>query len=197
MDIPAPTTFSKKYLKLLFERINTLSSTEHEEILKIISTHDTHYSKNKNGVFFNLSALKESVIKEIDDFVTYCVSNKQQLDEYDKKLNECKLSNNFQSMLPQRHNLADMGKKKEEPAAPTWADIVVDESTVDKFVKYVDKMNQERDKIGKKKASMKYNTAKKRYAKRVVVERKFDNEGGELVEEAYLFPKTSHNSNST
>lgn len=181
-----PTTFSKKYLKLLFERINTLSSTEHEEILKIISTHDTRFSKNKNGVFFNLSALQDTVVKEIDDFVSYCVSNKQQLDEYDKKLNECKLSNNFQSMLPQRHNLADMGKKKEEPVTPTWADIVVDESTVDKFVKYVDKMNQERDKIGKKKASMKYNTAKKRYAKRVVVERKFDNDGGELTEEAYL-----------
>lgn len=171
---------------MLFDKINSLSATEHEEILKIISHHNIHFSRNKNGVFFNLSSLNDAIIKELDDFVTYCVSNKKELDEYDKKLNECKLSNNFQSMLPQRHNLADMGKKKEDVAAPTWADVVVDDGAVDKFVKYVDKMNQDRDKIGKKKANLKYNTAKKRFAKRVVVERKFDADAYDLVEESYL-----------
>lgn len=177
--------YTTKYKKALFDKINTLSATEHEEILKIISKYDVNFSRNKNGVFFNLSVLGDQVLKEIDKFVVYCVSNKRELDEYDKKLNECKLNNNFYHMLPQRHNLSEMGKKKEEQ--PSWNHVPVDEAVMERFVKYVDKLNQERDKIGKKKANLKYNNAKKRYSKRVVVERKFDADGGDcLVEDNYI-----------
>lgn len=181
--------YNSKYKRSLFDKINTLSSTEHEEILKIIQQNDVSFSKNKNGVFFNLSTLSDHVLKEIDEFVVYCVSNKRELDEYDKKLNECKINNNFYNMLPQRHNLSEMGKKKEEE--PSWNSVPIDEHSMERFVKFVDKVNQERDKIGKKKANLKYNNAKKRYAKRVVVERKFDTDGGDcLSEDAYLIVAT-------
>lgn len=178
--------FTSQQKKILFDKISSLSYTEHEEILKIISSNDVHFSKNKNGVFFNLSTLPNTVIKQIDDFVLYCVSNKKELDEYDKKLNECKINNNFHQMLPQRHNLQDMGKMKEEPIINA-KDLHVDEGIMEKFVKYVDRMTQDKDKIGKKKSSLKYNNAKKKYAKKVTVERKFDHDHGDQLEaEEYL-----------
>lgn len=184
MTLSEGADYNHKYKRALFDKINSLSFTEHEEILKIISKHDIPFSKNKNGVFFNLSTLTDPILKEIDEFVVYCVSNKKELDEYDKKLNECKLNNNFYTMLPQRHNLSDMGKKKEE--APTWNHVPIDDVQMEKFVKFVDRFHQDRDKVGKKKAHLKYNAAKKRYAKRVVVERKFENDGGDLLPEAYI-----------
>ena len=92
--------YSNKYKKLLFEKINSLSSTEHEEVFKIIKSNNINYSKNKNGVFFNISNIHDDIVKHIDEFVLFCVSNKKELDEYDKKLNECKLNNNFQNIMP-------------------------------------------------------------------------------------------------
>ena len=44
--------FTNKFKKSLFEKINNLSSTEHEEIYKIITSNSINISKNKNGVFF-------------------------------------------------------------------------------------------------------------------------------------------------
>ena len=92
---------TNKQKKNLFEKINSLSKTEHEEIYKIIQTHNNTveskilFSKNKNGIFFNLSEIDDKLYEQLEHFVNFCIANKKNLDDYDKKINECKLSNNY------------------------------------------------------------------------------------------------------
>ena len=183
--------YSNKQRKVLFDRINSLSSTEHEEILKIVKTYNATYSQNKNGIFFNLSSLSDDAVKDIDNFVNYCISNKKELDEYDKIINECKMSNNLKTIMPPHSiaptlntSLANMGKMELTNAslpADNWESLKVDEATVEKFVKFVDKVNQDKDKIGRKKMNVKYNNAKKRYSKKIS-ERKIDTEQADVLQ---------------
>ena len=173
--------FNNKQKKALYDRINTLSSTEHEEILKIVKSHGITCSQNKNGIFFNLSAVNDDVVKEIDNFVVYCMSNKQELDEYDKIINECKMSNHLK--MPVSTSLGHMGRmdvdcnprKQQNPILSSWNNVKLDETVVEKFVKFVDRINAEKDKLGKKKVNVKFNNAKKRYSKKSS-ERKIDTE---------------------
>ena len=67
--------------------------------MKIVKKSNVTYSQNKNGIFFNLSNLPDDFVKEIDDLVNYCMSNKKDLDEYDKIINECKMSNNIKNIV--------------------------------------------------------------------------------------------------
>lgn len=187
--------YSNKQRKALFDRINSLSSTEHEEILKIVKASGTSFSQNKNGIFFNLSILPDEVVKEIDDFVSYCMSNKKELDEYDKIINECKMSNTIKMVPPvaihtslagMAAHAAAVAKLPPQPSKDTWASLKVDEATMERFMRFVDRVNQEKERIGRKKANVKYNNAKKKYAKKAA-ERKFESEHSDtLLEEEYL-----------
>lgn len=97
--------YTNKQKKKLFDKITFLSKTEHEEIFKLIkkyneqNTNQIYFSKNKNGVFFNLSDINDIVCNEIENFVNYCIENKKILDDYDKKLNECKINNNYNNLI--------------------------------------------------------------------------------------------------
>lgn len=183
-------TITNKQRKVLFDKINTLSSTEHEEIFKIVRNHGISFSQNKNGVFFNLSNVSEDIIEEMENFISYCMNNKQELDEYDKIINECKMSNHLK--MPVNTSLSKMGRmdtdinvKKQTgviPMTSTWNTIKVNEVTMDKFIKFVEKINHDKDKICKKKVNVKFNNAKKRYSKKLS-ERKVENEYPDVLKE--------------
>ena len=75
--------------------IASLSETEHTEIYKIVLAHNrrasdehakTHVSKNRNGIFFNLATVHESLFLEICEFVDFCKKNKPVLDQYEIEL---------------------------------------------------------------------------------------------------------------
>jgi hypothetical protein len=85
--------------KLLCERTQLLGRTEHEEIFKILRRHGIPYSYNSVVVLIDLSSVDDAIIDEIRAAVDYCFENKQELDEYDKRLHACKLSNNFDSLV--------------------------------------------------------------------------------------------------
>jgi hypothetical protein len=149
-------------LKYLFEKISVLSKMEHDEIFKIIKEKTT-YSKNKNGIFFNLSNLDKSTIIEIENFVKYCISNKQDLDDYDKKINECKLNNNYNNIM----NISNIDEEINKKPIEDWNEIVNDAKCLQKISSFIDKIMLDKDKIGKKKVNVKFNNAKKRYAKKI------------------------------
>lgn len=189
--------YSNKQKRMILEKINMLTSTEHEEIWKIVKKHEVSFSQNKNGVFFNLSIVPPEIMCEIDKFVDYCISNKKELDEYDKIINECKLNNKLDGMMMQGStistSLGEMAKNSaqacEEEALSDkivgWSRLKVDSATMEKFVRFADKMASDREKLCKKKMNVKFNNAKKKYAKKV--EKKFDMEVQDvLTEEPYL-----------
>ena len=87
--------FTIRERKLLMQRIQDLGATEHEEIFKMLSARDVDHTRNSNGIFVNLSAVSDDLLGEISRFVAFCMENKSSLDEYDKRLNECKFNQNY------------------------------------------------------------------------------------------------------
>ena len=179
------TPYNNKFRKALFEKINGMTKTEHEEIFKIIrsNNNDAGYSKNKNGVFFNMSSLDSGTISKIDNFVEYCMKNKKDLDDYDKKINECKINNNLVHIVPR--GLEDVTK----PIIQTedWASIANEPKSIQKITQFIEKLMTDYEKIGKKKVNQKFSNAKKKYSKKACVERKFETEDNvEVVPDVYL-----------
>lgn len=92
---PQPPRYTVRRRRLLAQRIGDLGPTEHHEIYKIICNNNIEHTQNSNGVFVNLTTIDDATVDRICKFVDFCHTNKQHLDEYDKRLNECKLSQNF------------------------------------------------------------------------------------------------------
>jgi hypothetical protein len=172
-------TFSNKQRKTLLDKINTLSSTEHEEIYRIICGHAISVSKNKNGVFFNLSTIGDDVVLQISLFVDYCLSNKEKLDEYDKKLNECKMMNKFGKIENMNIKLEELVTIDNHDAKDNWSTLKLDQKNNARVAQVIQKMNEDRDKLSVKKTNSKYITAKKKYSKKCIADvemlrKKFD-----------------------
>lgn len=179
------TPYNNKFRKALFEKINGMTKTEHEEIFKIIrsNNNDVGYSKNKNGVFFNMSSLDSDTISKIDSFVNYCMNNKKDLDDYDKKINECKINNNLTHIIPR--GLEDVTKPV--PQIDDWSSITNEPKSIQKITQFIEKLMSDYEKIGKKKVNQKFSNAKKKYSKKACVERKFETEDNiEMVADRYL-----------
>jgi hypothetical protein len=184
----AEPRYTNKFRKQLFEKINSLSSTEHEEIYRIITCSAVNTSKNKNGVFFNLSGIDDEIIEKIDTFVNYCISNKHELDEYDKKLNECKLNNKYSDIVNMNIRLEELvdSEKKIKPK-DDWSKVKLESKSTARFSILVDKMSEDRDKLHIKKLNSKFINAKKKYSKRIMMDKKIDYENIiELTQEPYL-----------
>lgn len=162
--------------KQLFEKINSLTSTEHDEIYRMIVEYSVNATKNKNGVFFNLSSLDDVIVNKIDKFVSYCVNNKQHLDEYDKKLNECKLNNKYAKVVNMNIKLENMVAEK-EVTNDDWSKVELDNKSVTKITNMIQKFNEDRDKLHVKKVNSKFINAKKRFNKKPLSsssDKKFD-----------------------
>lgn len=167
--------FNNKFRKGLFEKISNMTKTEHEEIFKIIKDNNKAitYSKNKNGVFFNLSSLNNETINEINKFVNYCLNNKKELDDYDKKINECKINNNYSNIV----SLEALTLSKSLEPAEDWNQIAGNEpKSIQKITTFIEKLMADHDKIWKKKVNQKFSNAKKKYSKKSCVEKKFETE---------------------
>jgi len=92
-------TYTTRCKKALVQRIQTLDNTDHEEIFAKLKAHGIPHSQNTNGAFVNLTFVPCGVIAEIDAFVDYCTKNQRALDEYDMKLNACKLHQKYDTLL--------------------------------------------------------------------------------------------------
>ena len=91
--------FTVRHRRLLMQRIQELGSTEHEEIFKILQRNNVNHTQNNNGVFVNLSSVDDDVVEQVQRFVDFCFHNNHELDEYDKRINECKISQNYDRFM--------------------------------------------------------------------------------------------------
>ena len=61
--------------KLLMQRIQELGATEHEEIFKMFQARDVEYTRNSNGIFVNLTAVPDDLVRQMRRFVDFCMEN--------------------------------------------------------------------------------------------------------------------------
>lgn len=172
---------SNKQKKILFEKINSLCKTEHEEIYKIIREHDktVSFSQNRNGVFFNLSDIQEELYIKLEHFVEFCITNKTELDAYDKRINECKINNNYHNIIASSELKSEneQGEKVED-----WNAIINEPKSVHRVSNFIEKLMNDREKVNKKKVNTKFNNAKKKYSKKSVLDKKIEHENYSQLE---------------
>lgn len=63
--------------------IKNLSPTQMEELFKIFQRNKCAYTVNNNGIFLNLSWLSEDMLNHIEQFITFCLESKKELDKYE------------------------------------------------------------------------------------------------------------------
>lgn len=100
--------------KLILDKVRLLGPTEHKEIFSLLQAHHIAYSSNSNGVFINLSTVPDDVLTTVKAFVDYCAMNKTGLDEYEKRLQECKITHRFD-------NISTLSEMCEPPPCPVDA----------------------------------------------------------------------------
>ena len=70
-----------KELKDLQKKIQSLQTNEHFEILKIIKLDPLKFTENKNGIFVNMSKLKQETLVKIKNLVDFCTQNSELLEQ--------------------------------------------------------------------------------------------------------------------
>ena len=81
-------------LNCLKESIEELSKFHQVEILKILKNDETiTINENKNGIFINMTSLKDSVITELGNYLKYVNKQEKQLNDIEVQKDE--LSNTY------------------------------------------------------------------------------------------------------
>ena len=84
-----------KLQKLAF-RIKQLSNEDHNKMFRMLVSKNIKHSKNKNGVFINLSALDPDIIEEMQCFVTLCEQH-EKIEEKKVETEVCTKTSGFKS----------------------------------------------------------------------------------------------------
>lgn len=166
-------TYTVRMQKQLIDKINELSPTEHEEIFKIIRDNsDCNYTQNLNGVFFNMANLSDVLISKIDSFVLFCIENNKELEQYDKKLKECKIvtSESKDAKVDEKvkNNINSYTENANEDSR-LFEDFI---DSNEHGLKVVKSLYSNIDRCPKKKVYTKYHAARKKYSKKVPYEKK-------------------------
>lgn len=153
-----------KFKKDIYNRILLLNNIEHNEIYKIILNNEDNviYTKNNNGIFINLSKLKENTLIKLDEFLSYCINNKKELDSYDKKVNDCKYNNIV-------HINFDDKKTFNQPVKEDWNSLAEKHEVNENVSKYIDRVINDNQIIIKKKINTKFNIYRKKYSKPILI----------------------------
>lgn len=69
------------HLTLLKNKIEELNKVNQIEILKLLLNDKIHFTENKNGIFFNLTNIKEAQLVNLHKYVNY-------INEQEKSLNQ-------------------------------------------------------------------------------------------------------------
>jgi hypothetical protein len=74
--------------KQMFDEIKKFNKTEQEELYRILRRCDEDLSENKNGIFFDLMNLRQTTIKEIQDWISFCNHNRTTLETREKEMSQ-------------------------------------------------------------------------------------------------------------
>jgi hypothetical protein len=76
----SPTEYELR--KQLMEEIKKMSNEQYKEIFRILKRNNVSYTENSNGIFFDLNAVSDITIQELQKFVE--LSQAQQIAEKER-----------------------------------------------------------------------------------------------------------------
>ncbi len=188
-----PKSYGNRYKKALLQKIQGLTETEHMELFKILQRHHVPYTRNTNGVFFNLTSIPDDLIHEIDHFISFCMDNTRRLDEYDKRINDCKISKNYNEFGDVNSESQDsqtltlfMETKLQIKQNSEWNSLIQISERSEKIATFIESMFSGNS-TTKKKCNIKFNVAKKKYSKKIGGDKKIDYESeSSLIKDVYI-----------
>lgn len=190
-------------LDILLQRVALLGQTEHQEILNILSC-SGHISttRNNNGVFIDLGTVPESLLEEIRLFVDYCHHNKKHIDDYNNRLVECRLSQDFDRLPMYTATKNDGGGDVSTPDSASNSQPVaisdelqpreskVVEYTTDTLHPVIEADTERDQSVSRKSAVARFQQSKKRFNRRKGIN-SLSGYGGLLEPEPYLLNNKS------
>ena len=72
--------------KRLHEEIKKFNRTEQEELFRILKRENEEVSENRNGIFFDLTVIKESTLNKIKEWIDFCKKNTTEFEEREKEM---------------------------------------------------------------------------------------------------------------
>lgn len=171
--------YSNRQRRKLVDTISTLSVTEHNEIFKLLESHHVKFTKNRNGVFLNFSAVPDNLIDTIYRFVEFCLENMTKLEAYDKRIIECKLHNNYDVFAGHSQDMdsaassEELGKVLSKKKADKFNEVAGFTSLIQsvrsdqRVQSLLSQLQKQTETVHRKKHCTKFMAAKKRFAKRV------------------------------
>jgi hypothetical protein len=161
----------------ILSAVSSLSTTEMDELFKILHSTKCEYSRNNNGIFINLRWVDEDVLKQIEQFMAFCNKNRVELEKYER----------LRSILTENFALAAAaaiaeGKAARLGAIAPPAKVVNDgDDTEDAAVEVIAAAKQIPAIVGGM-TTLKFNLLKKKFAKPFNASSRF--EQGDLTKES-------------
>jgi hypothetical protein len=78
--------------KRVLGELKKLVKSEQEQIFLILKRYRIDYSENSNGVFFDLSRVSKEPFEEIQKFLTFCQTNRNDFEARDREMESSRLS---------------------------------------------------------------------------------------------------------
>jgi hypothetical protein len=178
-------------LDILLQRVACLGQTEHQEILNILAcSGGISSTRNSNGVFIDLGTVPESLLEEIRTFVDYCHHNKKHIDDYNNRLVECRISQDFDRLPSYTHatpkNNDDDGNDITNLVTHEEETIVSMNQESTEFVSSKDRVADcEQSSYSRRSAAARFQQSKKRFNRRKGVN-SISGYGGLLGPEPYM-----------
>jgi hypothetical protein len=72
--------------KRLHEEIKKFNRTEQEELFRILKRENEEVSENRNGIFFDLTVIKETTLNKIKEWMAFCKKNTTEFEEREKEI---------------------------------------------------------------------------------------------------------------
>ena len=78
--------------KRVLAELKKLVKSEQEQIFLILKRYKLEYSENSNGVFFDLSRIPPQPFEEIQKFLVFCQTNRNDFEARDREMESSRLS---------------------------------------------------------------------------------------------------------
>jgi hypothetical protein len=77
--------------KKVLNEIKKLVKAEQEQVFLILKRYKVDFSENSNGVFFDLSRVPKEPFEEIQKFLTFCQTNRNDFEVRDREMESSRL----------------------------------------------------------------------------------------------------------
>ncbi len=87
-ELLSPHEYTRR--KHFLDNLKGLTKSEYAEIVRILQKHEVQFSENKNGIFFNVAALDQTVFDDLEKFLCFTQTNRKSLADRDTFLSTLK-----------------------------------------------------------------------------------------------------------